>query len=375
MGCWNATCGLTQLPILHGEKVLLYILKPTDHREQGRCYPDELFKPYFLPIKGQYNDYGGIEKVEKNIVSKLLLAAINMNLNDNDIVTREDKRDYYHQLASEKIKHKGNYLILYTDENGGVDRKYTFKTKIKDIPTLVDHILDSKLKCGFRKYDYDDTFDIKYSVEEYGNKIREKFKDLDFNTYTGMVNFDYMFVREQSYNTAIEAYKSYLRDKSCYYSQDLEEVKKRIETALALSLNTEVLIEDSSLSDLVKYIKSKDKTNTNKEELKIYREIEKLKKSMDENTFKEMCSSRLYISEEAAQVYKTIKKEDKLKYIDELVQKHLEHHIMQGVMMLCRKQWFGQVGGGSQSQEYFLYDRIYSEAVDFCKKKLKEREE
>lgn len=69
MGCWNATCGLSQLPINYDDEVKMVLLVPgTNHKDigtgSGFCYPDNMFKPLFFPINGTYNDYGGIDVTE-----------------------------------------------------------------------------------------------------------------------------------------------------------------------------------------------------------------------------------------------------------------------------------------------------------------------
>lgn len=68
MGSWNATCGLSQTPILEGDLVKVFLLSPSVHYEStltgnGFCYPEGLFRPLFLPIEGVYNSYGSITEV------------------------------------------------------------------------------------------------------------------------------------------------------------------------------------------------------------------------------------------------------------------------------------------------------------------------
>lgn len=69
MGSWNGTCGLSNLPIQEGDKILLFVLAPTkSHRDLGGgfSYPTGRYTPIGLPIHGEYNDYGGIEHITKN---------------------------------------------------------------------------------------------------------------------------------------------------------------------------------------------------------------------------------------------------------------------------------------------------------------------
>lgn len=68
MGCWNGTCGLSNLPILYGDKVVCFIVKRDEYGEKEgikhECYPWDRSSPLTFPLVGYYDDYGGIEKIE-----------------------------------------------------------------------------------------------------------------------------------------------------------------------------------------------------------------------------------------------------------------------------------------------------------------------
>lgn len=80
MGCWNATCGISQLPIMHRDPIRLFLLgRGTSVTHDGRggfCYPTGLWSPIGLPFVGTYDDYGGIEdpKQVAEELSKKVLA-------------------------------------------------------------------------------------------------------------------------------------------------------------------------------------------------------------------------------------------------------------------------------------------------------------
>lgn len=68
MGCWNGTCGVTQLSLPHGERIAYFLIaNVNDHEgnDQGFCYVDDIWCPIALPIYGKYNDYGSIEDIEE----------------------------------------------------------------------------------------------------------------------------------------------------------------------------------------------------------------------------------------------------------------------------------------------------------------------
>lgn len=84
MGCWNETCGVTQLPINYGDKVRLFVLVAETHWKEnsgenlggGVCYSTDLWSPIGPPIKGEYDDYGGIENLEYDESAKLTESRI-----------------------------------------------------------------------------------------------------------------------------------------------------------------------------------------------------------------------------------------------------------------------------------------------------------
>lgn len=75
MGCWNGTCGISQLPILCGDNVTACLIAvPQNIRigASGYCYITGFASPITMPFYGSYNDYGGIEDVKMNYNTKLI---------------------------------------------------------------------------------------------------------------------------------------------------------------------------------------------------------------------------------------------------------------------------------------------------------------
>lgn len=69
MGCYNGTCGITNLSIRHGEPVVYFLLANVDNHENhddGFCHAGDIWGPIALPVYANYNDYGSIEKFETN---------------------------------------------------------------------------------------------------------------------------------------------------------------------------------------------------------------------------------------------------------------------------------------------------------------------
>lgn len=83
MGCWNETCGLTQMPICGGDKVRMFLIVEhayprhlSSHRDVCISYGTELWRPFGLPLKGTYDEYGRIEEIEEDCMSDFLLESL-----------------------------------------------------------------------------------------------------------------------------------------------------------------------------------------------------------------------------------------------------------------------------------------------------------
>lgn len=69
MGSWNGTCGITQMPIKSGEKIILFPIMKNKHANNGGsgfCYSHNQYSPISIPLVGTYDDYGGIEGITNN---------------------------------------------------------------------------------------------------------------------------------------------------------------------------------------------------------------------------------------------------------------------------------------------------------------------
>lgn len=82
MGCWNETDMLSQLPIMAGDPVKVFILLE-ELSEFRLCGCDSAWKPLCLPISGQYNDYGCIENIIEDWNTQAILNHCNEMLRMN----------------------------------------------------------------------------------------------------------------------------------------------------------------------------------------------------------------------------------------------------------------------------------------------------
>lgn len=62
MGCWNATCNVSRLPIFCGDEIVVIpLIAVSATVTENTSYATDNFVPFSFPIVGKYNDYGGIE--------------------------------------------------------------------------------------------------------------------------------------------------------------------------------------------------------------------------------------------------------------------------------------------------------------------------
>lgn len=120
MGCWNKTCGLSNLYITAGTEVYVFVLEDK-HRDNERCYSTALWSPLLLPFTAVYDDYGGGEQSSsmlQHILDGLKEKLIEKELGKNqyhDIEVKADKLD--EKLFFEAV-HEGRLSVRgYNSEN------------------------------------------------------------------------------------------------------------------------------------------------------------------------------------------------------------------------------------------------------------------
>lgn len=76
MGCFNSVCNLSGLQIYRGDRVKLIVtLPPHDHSEVSLNHPSDLRIPCFLPVDGEYDDYGCIQNIDKDDLTPSLIDS------------------------------------------------------------------------------------------------------------------------------------------------------------------------------------------------------------------------------------------------------------------------------------------------------------
>lgn len=141
MGCWNKTCGLSNLHIKSGEKAYVFVLEPAE--DTSHCYATHLYKPLLLPFVTEYNDYGGGENSSGPGFS-IIMEAIKNNLQEMEL--GENK---YHDIAVTK-EGFGETMFFDAVHEGRLFRKghYSDPVKLEYVmfrKDIVDHILENRV--------------------------------------------------------------------------------------------------------------------------------------------------------------------------------------------------------------------------------------
>lgn len=96
MGSWNGTDFLTQLPIIAGDKMRLVFIHKSPFFENrdlaSACYHTDMYRPFPIPLKGEYNDYGSIEQLVPSLSHEMLVEQFKASVIE---VPYDDERDKY----------------------------------------------------------------------------------------------------------------------------------------------------------------------------------------------------------------------------------------------------------------------------------------
>lgn len=99
MGCWNGTCGISNLPITAGDKVKFVFLIHNGYPGTsigsnspiGHSYATDIWKPISLPFAGRYNDYGSVESIKEDFSTDFFLGKVNELYQKGELTIESDK--------------------------------------------------------------------------------------------------------------------------------------------------------------------------------------------------------------------------------------------------------------------------------------------
>ena len=192
MGCWNATCGISNLHIKANDEVYVFVLEQVKNVD-SLCYSTAFYKPLLLPFYAKYNDYGDGEECSGPalpiIMDSIKQQLIEMEVGENQYHDIEVKRDEFNEELFFEAIHENRLSI----------KGYRGETRLDMImmrKDIIDHVFENwvqrdyvgggKGTCG-----YDNAY-IQYKFQDILNDIPafiERILDIAKETQCGEFNF------------------------------------------------------------------------------------------------------------------------------------------------------------------------------------------
>lgn len=344
MGCWNETCGITQMPIEGGDKVRMFLLVEAEHWDEGGAlyYSTDLWKPFGLPLKGTYDEYGRIENIEEDALSDLLLQSLK------------------------------EIIVEVPNRMGDI-----FKRDELDWETAIDFLTDEGLKVT----DPNHISFIGKKLDDLLASMKEKFPDLPDNGWSSersdlskqqkkavkddpaVVRMYHMMVHEDIYQALVN-YKVPSRRFSAWTEGNL---RAELEAGAAKYIADvrKDLVEISADEKLSNLLKMSRRWSTDNRFVSAtnhltgnYGSGEYLRKYLDfvEQRIKDGAT-------------------DDDKDIKILTDQFIDFVCFNQAMALLRKMWHPQTGKGGQDREYVLHKFLGETITTFSEKKIKAWEE
>lgn len=344
MGCWNETCGITQMPIEGGDKVRMFLIVETEHWHDGGVlhYSTDLWKPFGLPLKGTYDEYGGIENIEEDALSDLLLESLKDIIVEvpnrmGNIFKREDLdwNTAITFLTDEGLRVTDPHHISFIDQKLN-DLLKSIKEKFPDLPDNGWSIERSDLAKQQKEVVHND----KHIVRMYHMMIHE-------DVYQALVNYKVPAVRFSSWTDG-----NLRAELELGAQQYISEIREDI-------------TETSKLSEL-------DAMN--------YRFRKSMRRFDTQNRFVSATNhlsgnygSGRYLTKYLDFVEKRIAEgaSDDDPAIKKLTDQFIDFVCFSQAMCMLRKMWAPQCGKGGQDREFVLHKYLGETIAAFSEKKMK----
>jgi hypothetical protein len=197
MGCWNKTCGLSNLHITHGKEAYVFVLEQ-QRLNDSHCYATHLYAPLLLPFVTEYNDYGGGENSSGPglpfVMAGIKDALLEVEEGDNKYHDIAVKKEAFNEELFFEAVHEGR---LYKHNRYAVDEDD--HTKIEYVmfrKDIVDHILENRViekytGDGYIKYKFTDIVaDILPMLQEITEMVIADGERAQFKILGGL---EYMF--------------------------------------------------------------------------------------------------------------------------------------------------------------------------------------
>jgi len=352
MGSWNATCGLSQLPIKSGTKVKAVIIqnKPEMPEASGFCYQEGYASPITFIIDAEYNDYGSLENIVDNKAMKLFRQYFNQKLNNEEITVDSD--DYYDRemfpdgdIDYTKITNE-QLIDLFERDRVNIETSYYHKDGMKK----------TKVNLG---------------IMMIHNDVYESARESIFNsTEWGYEDFTVDNLKKDCLYAVEDMFETIKLSK--YDQIEVDELKEKLKV---LDKDSEEFAEVAlELIDLIKLssVTSKSWDSEVRKYSKWSNKVSILRGSEGSN----MRAFNIY--------HGLLKAEFRIEEKEEIIEMLYEMVCLLNMMSILRKPWIAQPGKGSQSFDEDVYigfakgilNAIYNDREDltgcevYCMKNL-----
>lgn len=351
MGCWNETCGITQMPIEGGDPVRLFLLVQESYqRSKEDCamhYSTDLWKPFGLPLKGIYDEYGRIEDIEEDVMSDFLLESL-----------RE-------------------MVIEVPNRMGEV-----FKREELDWATAIDFLTDE----GLRVTDPFDVANVTKKLRKILAKAKELVPDLPDNGWSSersdmakqqkqmieddpkVVTMYHMMVHEDVYQ-AILNYKVPAEHFSSWSGGDIREAMRTgAKKYIAQVREEQAELAKMSEKERARFILS---ARLSRSDFSFDNRFVSIANHLD-GSFGSGSYLKKYLDFVEKQIVEGAADDDSK--IQALTEQFVGFAAFSQSMTLMRKLWMPQTGKGGQDREFAMYKYLGQVITDFSGKKMKEWE-
>lgn len=349
MGCWNETCGISQMPICGGDQVRMFLIVSNsfDSSDDNHSYTTDLWRPFGLPLKGTYDEYGRIENIEEDALSDVLLQSLKEMVIElpnrmGDIFKRE-------KLTWETA------IDFLTDEGLRITDPHRVAHFTKELNILLAEVKELVPDLPENGWSSD------------RSKLAKKQKDL-VKKDRGVVRMYHMMVHEDIYQALTTKYKAPASRFSSWTDGNLREE-----------------LEKDAKEYIIEFRKDLESTKGMSEYNLARHEFSRLSdRSIGINKFASAANhltgnygSGSYFRKYLDFIEKKIKEgaADDDADIKSLTNQFIDFICFSRCMSLLRKMWAPQCGKGGQDREYAIHKFLGETIASFSEKKIKEWDE
>lgn len=314
MGCWNGTCGISQIAIRAGEPTIgfLMVRNPGDKwSANGHCYTTEYWCPLSLHIKGTYNDYGGLEDVDENDWS---VEVAHKYIIEN-MIERDEGENKYHDIAVKK------------DDLGWENLS----------EAMHEDRIELEFADGFMKEYYPNTTGLQVGLMMVHKKVFDAIIEQGIDYWGGAITMDSLMKDGKDI-------VAYFRENDRTINGAVTDSEKALAEIL-MDHGMDMVCRDDHDNHLRQITISSEGANFN--------------------------AGKVYLRYLSEKVYEGYTDEQ----LDVIIKKLSEFYIFQSAMSMMRKTWMPQAGSGGQSDEPELYTAVNKTVDGIIAERAAERAE